>query len=134
MISPELPAFVDQLGRFYFDCSFVRKMLSRGQTDQDTNLPKEELTESQMDRSGDWWKRRDSNPPSALKTLNSLILRMPAIQAMPRLPDLPYKSRTKISQNSRTSKPLLRSPNTPKCSSTFIHRSGAGGIHPHCDH
>jgi hypothetical protein len=56
---------------------------------------------------------------------------MPAIQAMPRLPDLPYKSRTKIdqnSQNSKTTKPLLRSPNTPKCSSTFIHRPCAGKI------
>ena len=67
-------------------------------------------------------RRRESNPTSALKTLNLLILRMPAFQRMPPFPNLPYKSRTKISQNSRTSKPLLRSPNTPKCSPTFIHR------------
>jgi hypothetical protein len=69
-----------------------------------------------------WWRRRESNPTSALKTLNLLILRMPAFQKMPPFLNLPYKSRTKISQNSRTSKPLLRSPNTPKCSTTFIHR------------
>jgi len=29
-----------------------------------------------------WWRRRESNPTSVLKTLNLLILGMPALQEM----------------------------------------------------
>jgi hypothetical protein len=35
-----------------------------------------------------WWRRRESNPSSALKTLKLLILRMPEICRIPRLPGL----------------------------------------------
>ena len=55
--------------------------------------------------------------------------RMPALLGMPQPPSLSYKSPTKISQNSRTSTPRLRSPNTPKWTSAFVHGKCASADH-----
>src|ERR1700691_4757905 len=50
-----------------------------------------------------WWRRRESNPTSVLKTLNLLILIMPALQRMPQFPNLLYVHCTKIAWNSQNS-------------------------------
>lgn len=63
----------------------------------------EMLNKSNIFNKIDWWRSRESNPASALKTLNLPILRLPALQRMPRFLNLLYGDCTKRARDSHNS-------------------------------